>query len=128
MTVEEKQALHKPGVSGLLRLWSALQWSLAGFRSAWRYEEAFRLEVVAAAALLPLGLWLGGSGLERAVLAGSVLLVLIVELLNSSVESVVDRISNEHHVLSKRAKDLGSAAVLVSLLNVPLMWALVLLG
>ena len=128
MTSEEKRALRKPGMTGLVRLWSALQWSIAGFRSAWRHEEAFRLEVVAGVVLVPLALWLGGSGLERAMLLGSVFLVLIVELLNSSVESVVDRISPEEHVLSKRAKDLGSAAVLLGLANVLVIWLLVLLG
>ncbi|MDZ7751480.1 MAG: diacylglycerol kinase [Gammaproteobacteria bacterium] len=122
----ERDALRKPGYKGLTRLRNACGWSLAGLISAWRFEEAFRVEVVLSAILVPLGLWLGEGGVEKALLLTSLLLVLAVELVNSSVESVVDRISNEHHVLSKRAKDIGSAAVFVALVNVAVVWGLVL--
>ena len=96
--------------------------SWAGLQAAWRHESAFRQESVLFALLLPLGLWLGQSWLERAVLIGVAALVLIVELLNSAVESAIDRISLDHHEFSKRAKDLGSAAVLVSLLLCAAVW------
>ena len=91
-------------------------------------EEAFRIEFLLALALIPLAIWLGDSGLERAVLSFSIVFVLIVELLNTAVEVVVDRIGTERHLLSGRAKDLGSAAVHLSLLQVPLVWGLVLLS
>ena len=97
--------------------------SWAGLRAAWLHESAFRQESVLFALLLPLGLWLGQSWLERAVLIGVAALVLIVELLNSAVESAIDRISLDDHELSKRAKDLGSAAVLASLLLCAGVWA-----
>lgn len=112
---------------GLRRLYNALLNSWGGFRGAWREEAAFRQEVVAALVLVPLGLWLGENGVERVLLVGSVFLVLIVELLNSSIEATVDRIGVERHQLSGLAKDLGSAAVLVSLVLVVVVWALVLL-
>ena len=116
---------HK-GKTGLQRLVNATRYSLAGLAAAFRHEAAFRQELLLAAVLVPLGLWLGGSGAEKALLAGSVLLVLIVELLNSAVEATVDRISIEEHALAKRAKDLGSAAVMIALANVALVWLLVL--
>jgi diacylglycerol kinase (ATP) len=97
-------------------------------RSAWRSEEAFRLEVLGALVLIPLSIWVTDSGVERAVLIGSVFLVLMVELLNSAVEAVVDRVGTEHNELSGKAKDLGSAAVFLSLIFVPMAWVLVLLG
>lgn len=122
----EKDALRKPGYKGLTRLRNACGWSLAGLASAWRFEEAFRVEVVLSAILAPVGLWLGEGGVEKALLMTSLLLVLAVELVNSSVESVVDRIGAEDHVLSKRAKDIGSAAVFVALANVAVVWGLVL--
>ena len=96
--------------------------SAAGLAAAWRHESAFRQECVLFMGLLPLGMWLGQTWLERSVLIGSALLVLIVELLNSAVESAIDRISLSHHELSKRAKDLGSAAVLLSLLGCGSIW------
>jgi len=104
----------------------ALGWSLAGLGSAWRHEMAFRMEVVLFVILAPSAIWLGETGTERAVLFGSLLLVLVAELVNSAVEAAVDRISDERHHLSKRAKDLGSAAVFVCLVNVPITWALIL--
>lgn len=108
--------------TGWQRVVRASMHSWAGLQAAWRHESAFRQESVLFALLLPLGLWLGQSWLERAVLIGVAALVLIVELLNSAVESAIDRISLDHHELSKRAKDLGSAAVLVSLLLCAAVW------
>jgi diacylglycerol kinase (ATP) len=113
---------------GLVHIMRAFGWSIAGLRYALRHEEAFRIELALFAVLAPLALMLGQSGLERAVLAGSLMLVLIVELVNTAVESTVDRIGNERHPLSECAKDVASAAVLLALLNVPLVWALVLFG
>lgn len=118
--------LAKP--RGLRRLYDALLNSWGGLRGAWREEAAFRQECVAAAVLVPLGLWLGNDGVERVLLVAPVFLVLIVELLNSSIEATVDRIGVERHQLSGLAKDLGSAAVLFSLVLVLVVWALVLLG
>ena len=111
---------------GLRRLINAMRWSMKGFRSTYKNEEAFRQEVLLLIILAPLGLWLGDDGVERALLVGPLLIVLIVELLNSAIESVVDRISTENHKLSGRAKDQGSAAVLVSLMLVVLCWIMVL--
>ena len=116
---------HK-GKTGLARIWNALFYSLEGLAAAFRHEPAFRLEVFLAAALIPAALWIPASGAGRALMIGSVLLVLVVELLNSAIEATVDRVSTEHHPLAKRAKDIGSAAVLLSLLNVPAVWLLVL--
>jgi diacylglycerol kinase (ATP) len=117
---------HK-GATGVRRLINATRYSLEGLAAAARHEAAFRQELLLAAILLPLGLWLGKDGVERALLVGSVLLVLVVELLNSAVEAAVDRISAEHHALAKRAKDLGSAAVMLSLASAAVVWLLVLL-
>ena len=114
------------GKTGLVRLWNAFGYSLAGFRAAYKHEDAFRQEVLLAAILIPLALWLPVSSLGKALMIGSVLLVIMVELLNSAVEATVDRISLENHALAKRAKDIGSSAVLVSLLNVIVVWTLVL--
>jgi diacylglycerol kinase (ATP) len=111
---------------GIRRLINALRWTVRGFRSTFKHEEAFRQEVLLFLVLAPLGLWLGDNGIERALLVGPLLIVLIVELLNSAIESVVDRISTEQHKLSGRAKDQGSAAVFVSLALVALCWGLVL--
>jgi diacylglycerol kinase (ATP) len=115
------------GKRGLQRLINAAGYSLAGLAAAARHEDAFRQELALAAVMLPLGLWLGRSGTERALLVGSVLLVLIVELLNSAVEATVDRVSLDDHSLAKRAKDIGSAAVMLSLVNLAAVWLLVLL-
>jgi diacylglycerol kinase (ATP) len=115
------------GKTGLRRLVNATGYSLAGLAAAARHEDAFRQELMLAAVLLPLGLYLGASGMERALLAGSVILVLIVELLNSAIEATVDRVSLDDHSLAKRAKDIGSAAVMLSLVNVGVIWLLVLL-
>ena len=115
------------GKTGLQRLINATRYSLEGFAAAIRHEDAFRQELILAALLVPLGLWLGNDGVERALMVGSVLLVLVVELLNSAVEATVDRVSLEDHQLAKRAKDIGSAAVMVSLATVGVVWLLVLL-
>jgi diacylglycerol kinase (ATP) len=120
--------MAKPGESGLKRILSAAGYSAKGLRSCWRNEAAFRQEVLASIVMIPLGLWLGETGLEKAVLIGVLLLVLIVEVLNSSIEAVVDRIGHEHHELSGLAKDQGSAAVMLSLLSVAIVWSLVLFG
>ena len=114
--------------TGLARLWHSLGYSRQGLASAWRHEAAFRQETLGALGAIPLGLYLGHSGVERALLVGSVFLVLLVELLNSAIEAVVDRVSLERHDLSKRAKDQGSAAVLLALFCAGAVWALVLWG
>ncbi len=113
---------HK-GRTGIDRVVHAASYSLQGLRSAYRHESAFRQELWLAALLLPLALWLGRGWVEVALLAGSVLLVLIVELLNSAIEATVDRVSLDLHELSKRAKDFGSAAVMLSLLLAGGIWA-----
>lgn len=116
------------GKTGLKRVWSALLYSLAGLRAAIRHEDAFRQEVLLAVILIPVAFFTPASVIGKALMIASVLLVLIVELLNSAVEAAVDHTSLDHHQLAKRAKDIGSAAVLLSLLNVVSVWALVLLG
>jgi len=118
---------HK-GKTGARRIWNALFYSLDGLKAAYRHEDAFRQEVWLALVLIPLALYLPASGTGKALMVASVLVVLIVELLNSAVEATVDRVSLEHHRLAKRAKDIGSAAVLFSLLNVAVVWLLVLFG
>ena len=118
---------HK-GKTGLRRVWNALHYSLAGLRAAFKHEDAFRQEVFLAAVLIPLALLLPASGMGHALMIAAVLLVMIVELLNSAIEATVDRVSIENHPLAKRAKDIGSAAVFVALLNVLIVWVLVLLG
>ena len=111
------------GRTGLDRIVRATGHSAAGLRAAWRHESAFRQEVLLAVVLLPAAAWLGRDWLQVSLLAGTVLLVLITELLNSAVEAVVDRISFDHHELAGRAKDYGSAAVMVSLLLCGGVWA-----
>ena len=113
------------GNTGIRRILNATIFSLAGLRSAWRSEAAFRQECVLAGIMIPLGAWLGTNAVERVLLIGSCLLVLIVELLNTAVELVVDRIGTDHHELSGRAKDAGSAAVFVSLALVLVTWGLI---
>jgi diacylglycerol kinase (ATP) len=116
------------GQTGLRRIWNAFSYSLAGLRAAYRNEDAFRQESLLAAVLIPIALLLPLSGTARALMIGSVLLVLVVELLNSAVEAAIDRISLDRHRLSKRAKDIGSAAVLITLVNVLATWSLVLVA
>ncbi|MDQ6950268.1 MAG: diacylglycerol kinase [Mariprofundales bacterium] len=116
---------HK-GKSGLRRIWYAFQYSLAGLQAAFVCEHAFRQEIMLAALLLPVAIYVDVKPSERALLIFSVLLVLIVELLNSAVEATVDRISLDNHRLAKRAKDIGSAAVLITLVNLVAVWACIL--
>jgi diacylglycerol kinase (ATP) len=111
---------------GIARLRAACGHSLHGFGAAYAHEESFRQEARLAVALIPVCLFLPLSGLDKAMMIASVLLVLIVELLNSAIETVIDRISLDRHALSKRAKDIGSAAVCLSLLNAGIVWALIL--
>jgi diacylglycerol kinase (ATP) len=112
---------------GLKRLINAFFFSLAGFKATWQHEEAFRQEVALFIVATPLALWLGEGPVEKILLIGSVVLVLLVELLNSAVEAVVDRVGFEHHELSGRAKDIGSAAVMLSLAWAAATWAMILL-
>jgi diacylglycerol kinase (ATP) len=117
---------YKP--RGITRVLRALGASIHGLVGAFREEAAFRQELAVALAVIPLGLWLGHSGLERALLIAPMLLILIVELLNSAIEATVDRISFEHHALAGLAKDIGSAAVFMSFVLLVAVWLLVLLG
>ena len=112
---------------GPARLLKATVWSWQGLCAAWRHESSFRAEVCLLAVLAPLALWLGDGGVERALLLGSCLLVLAVELLNSAIEAVIERYGPEFHELAGRAKDMGSAAVFVTMLNVLVVWVLILL-
>jgi diacylglycerol kinase (ATP) len=114
-------------VRGLRRILNAFGFSMAGFRACFRHEEAFRQEVYVLLVLVPLGLWLGNGPLERALLVSSLLIVPIVELLNSAVEANVDRVGLERHELSRRAKDIASAAVFLSIVLAAVVWGLVLL-
>ena len=116
------------GKTGLTRVWNAFHYSMAGLAAAYRNEDAFRQEVRLALLMIPLTLWLPASGIGKALMIASVLLVIVVELINSAVEAAVDRVSLERHHLAKRAKDIGSAAVFVALVNVVVVWALVLFG
>jgi diacylglycerol kinase (ATP) len=116
----------KKSGTGIDRLFRALGWSMSGLKAAFKEEAAFRQELLVCIILIPLALYLGETGLEKALLMGSLILVLIVELLNSAVEAVVDRIGKEQHDLAGQAKDMGSAAVFLSLLNVVIVWILIL--
>ena len=117
--------MAKPGNTGIRRVINATFFSLAGLKTAWRSEAAFRQECVLVIVLIPVGFWLGRTAVERSLLIGACLLVLIVELLNTAVEFVVDRIGSDHHELSGHAKDVGSAAVFVSLALTLLVWVLI---
>jgi diacylglycerol kinase (ATP) len=116
------------GARGVRRLLNATRYTLQGLAAAFRHEEAFRLELLLALVLIPSAFFVPVGGVAKALMVASVLLVLIVELLNSALEAAVDRISLERHSLAQRAKDLGSAAVFLSLVNVGAVWLLVLLG
>ena len=120
--------MDRPKLSGVRRVLLAFVNSWKGFKGAFRSEAAFRQEVALSVVLLPLGAWLGRSGVERALLLGSVLLVLIVELLNTAIETVVDRIGLERHELSALAKDVGSTAVLIAFALLAAVWGCILLG
>lgn len=124
----EVTSSHKDGLQGLPRLLRGMRVTIAGLRWAFRNEEAIRLEVIALVFLIPLALWLGQSAVERALLVGSLFLVLIVELVNSAIEATIDRIGTDRHALSGAAKDLGSAAVFIALLNAAVIWLVVLVN
>lgn len=111
---------------GPRQIWKALIWSGRGLRAGWTYEASFRLEVYLCIVLFPLGMWIGKGPLEKSLLCGSLVLVLSAELLNSAIEAVVDKVSPEFNELAGRAKDLGSAAVFLLMLNVALCWGLIL--
>ncbi len=111
--------------TGLRRLVNATFFSMAGLRAAWQHEAAFRQELILVAILLPTSFWLGTNAVERVLLIGSLMIVLIAELLNSALEAVVDRISADHHELSRRAKDMGSAAVFVALVLCGICWGII---
>ena len=118
--------MTKPGATGLTRILNATRYSWQGLRAALRHEAAFRQELLLALVFIPAAFWVGETAVELALLIGSLLLVLIVELLNSAIEAVVDRIGSDSHDLSGRAKDLGSAAVMLSLLLAGVVWGLLL--
>jgi diacylglycerol kinase (ATP) len=117
---------NKPGATGITRVINAFGYSMKGLKAAFINEAAFRQELLLFVVLSPVAIWLGQSGIEQALLIGSLFLVLITELMNSAIETIVDRVGSEMHELSGRAKDIGSAAVLLSLANVFVVWALVL--
>ena len=119
--------MGKTGATGVKRLINATGYSWLGLKAAYRHESAFRQEIWLAALLIPLGLYLGQDWTDKAALVCSVLFVLVVELLNSGIEAVVDRIGDEPHTLSGRAKDMGSAAVLIALIITAIIWAAVLI-
>lgn len=115
---------HRPRGHG--RVLKAAHWSIQGLKAAWLHESSFRLEVCMAVVMAPLGLWLGDTAVERVLLVGALLLVLAAELLNSAIEAVIERFGNELHDLAGRAKDMGSAAVFMLMMNVALTWGLIL--
>ena len=116
------------GKTGLKRIWNALFYSCDGLAAAFKHEDAFRQEVLLALILIPAALFMPVSGIGKGLMVASVLLVLIAELLNSGIEAITDRVSLEDHALAKRAKDMGSAAVMLSLINVFAVWLLVISG
>ena len=119
--------MNKPGRTGLWRILDATRYSQKGLRAAWQHEEAFRQECMLAALMLPLAFWLGNTALERSVLIIPVLLVVIVELINSAIEAAIDRIGPDRHRLSGQAKDIGSAAVFISLLLCATVWGMLII-
>lgn len=118
-------AMTKPGNRGLKRLALATKFSILGYKAAWRNEEAFRTEIILSLFLFPAAFWLGQTGVERVLLLLSCILVIMMELANSAIESVVDRTGSEHHPLSGQAKDLGSALVMTANLTVLLVWGII---
>ena len=114
------------GKTGLRRLMNAFSYSIAGTLAAFKHEDAFRQEVVLAVVLTPVALYFGETAIDQALMISSLLFIIVVELLNSSIEATVDRISVKHHKLAKRAKDIGSAAVFFSLINAAVIWFLLL--
>ncbi|MCZ6668245.1 MAG: diacylglycerol kinase [Gammaproteobacteria bacterium] len=116
------------GLGGFSRVVKATQYSWRGLRAAYQHEEAFRQELWLSLILIPMGFWLGQTGMEKALLISSVMLLPLVELLNSAIEAVVDRIGDEHHELAGRAKDMASAAVAIAIALMVVVWGLILLG
>lgn len=126
--MQDPQESPFKGKTGLTRLINAFGYSMDGFKAAYQNEDAVRMEVIMCVVLIPLAFYLGHTAVERVVMVACTLLVLIVELLNSAIEATVDRISLDKHHLAKRAKDIGSAAVLLSLFNLAIVWGVILLG
>ncbi len=120
--------MSKPGKTGIARVIAATRYSLSGLQAAWRFESAFRQETTLAVLLIPVAMWLGTTAVERALLIAVLGIVLITELLNSAVEAVVDRVGDEHHALAGRAKDMGSAAVFISLALTWVTWGVIAFG
>lgn len=126
MSEAQEPKINKPHPKGLIRLLDAFTFSMKGYKAAIKYEESFRIELGFALFLFPLGFWLGDSAVERSMLFLPLLLVLVAELLNSGIEAAIDRISTEHHPLSGRAKDVGSAACFTAQMSVILIWGMML--
>lgn len=118
--------MAKPGATGIKRIFNAAGYSMRGLAAAFKHESAFRQELALCVVLAPLAIYLGQTNIERSILIGSLLLVLIVELLNSAIEAIVDRVGHEHNELSGQAKDMGSAAVFISLANVAIIWGIII--
>jgi len=118
--------MAKTGVGGIKRIINATRYSIQGLSAAIQHEAAFRQELLLAIILIPAAIYLGKTNLERALMIACLFIVLIVELLNSAIEALVDRVGDEHHTLSGRAKDIGSAAVFVSLVNVAVVWLIII--
>ena len=118
--------MAKPGKTGFSRLFDAFGYSWLGYKAGYQNEAAFREELFLGVLLTPVAIYFAETSIELAVLLGSLFLVLITELLNSGIEAIVDRVSDEHHELSGRAKDLGAAAVMTSLINVIVIWSIIL--
>ena len=119
--------MAKQSPTGLRRLIKAAGYSLSGLQAAWDHEEAFRLDALLFVVMTPLAFWLGETSVERALMIGSLFLLLITELVNSGIEAVVDRVGSERHELSGRAKDIASATVFLALINIVLIWGILLL-
>lgn len=119
--------MQKKSGSGITRLINAFGWSISGLKAAIKHEKAFQQELALCLLLGPIAIWLGKTDTEQALLIGSLFLILITEMLNSALEAIVDRIGQEHHQLAGRAKDMGSAAVFLALLNAAIIWTLILM-
>jgi len=120
--------LAKDNKKGVQRIINAFRYTFAGLKAAWIYEEAFRQEIILLTVVIPLGIWIGASSTQRAILIGFYLCIPLTELLNSSIEAIVDRMGEERHVLSGRAKDLGSAAVFLSICIAVITWSIIAWG
>lgn len=125
--MDSRTIMANQNAKGIKRIFNAVFFSIAGFKATWSHEEAFRQEVLLFVVTTPVALWLGETATDKLLLIGSMVLVLVVELLNSAVEAVVDRVGLDHHELSGRAKDIGSAAVMLSLLWAAVTWGVIIL-